>query len=164
MKNRDVANLWKRGIFNTIVFLSHVERWNVTWLAKDQWEEEAPACMEVSQILCSSKSLMDQITIKTPNHNFCLYWCLIDFIDWRYSQSCWYFRPLLWTSAPLSFSLVHLLPSPLSCMNKYLIQCVTGRGGGDGIGLCGEHLQELYTVYLTRFRTYKIASRPQTKI
>jgi hypothetical protein len=22
-----------------------------------------------------------------------LYWCLIEFIDWRYSQSCWYFRP-----------------------------------------------------------------------
>jgi hypothetical protein len=23
----------------------------------------------------------------------CLYWCLIEFIDWRYGQSCWYFRP-----------------------------------------------------------------------
>ncbi len=29
-----------------------------------------------------------------------------------------------------------------------------------GIGLCGEHIQELYTVYLTRFRTYKIALPP----
>jgi hypothetical protein len=29
-----------------------------------------------------------------------LYWYLIEFIDWRYSQLCWYFRPLLWTSAP----------------------------------------------------------------
>ncbi len=38
--------------------------------------------------------------------------CIIEFIDWRYSQSCWYFRPLLWTSAPLSFSLVHLPPPP----------------------------------------------------
>jgi hypothetical protein len=25
---------------------------------------------------------------------------------------------------------------------------------GDGIGLCGEIIQELYIVYLTRFRTY----------
>ncbi len=38
---------------------------------------------------------MDQITVKTPNPKCSLYWCLIEFIDWRYSQSCWYFRPLL---------------------------------------------------------------------
>jgi hypothetical protein len=24
-----------------------------------------------------------------------LYWCLIEFLDWRYSQLCLYFRPLL---------------------------------------------------------------------
>jgi hypothetical protein len=36
---------------------------------------------------------MDQI-IKTPNSKCRLYWCLIELIDWRYSQSCWYFRPL----------------------------------------------------------------------
>ncbi len=30
-----------------------------------------------------------------------LYWCSTEFIDWRYSQSCWYFRPLLGTVAPL---------------------------------------------------------------
>jgi hypothetical protein len=29
--------------------------------------------------------------------------------------------------------------------------------------LCGEHKKKLYTVYLTRFRTYKIALPPQTK-
>ncbi len=39
--------------------------------------------------------LIDQITIKTPDPKCRLYWCLIEFIDWRYSQSCWYFRPLL---------------------------------------------------------------------
>ncbi len=50
---------------------------------------------------------MDQITIKTQNCKCRLYWCLLEFIDWSYSQSCWYFRPLLWTSAPLTFSLVH---------------------------------------------------------
>ncbi len=51
---------------------------------------------------------MEQITIKTPNRKCRLYWCLIGFIVWRYSQSCWYFRPLLLTSAseaqPLFFS------------------------------------------------------------
>ncbi len=57
---------------------------------------------------------MDQITIKTPNPKCRLYWCLIGFIDWRYSQSCWYyyFRPLLWTSASLTFSLFEPLPPP----------------------------------------------------
>ncbi len=34
-------------------------------------------------------------TIKTPNPKCRLYWCLIEFIDWRYSLSCWFFRPLL---------------------------------------------------------------------
>ncbi len=35
---------------------------------------------------------------KTPNPKCRLYLCLIEFKDWRYSQSCLYFRPLLWTS------------------------------------------------------------------
>ncbi len=30
-----------------------------------------------------------------------LYWSLIEFIDWRYNQSCWYFDPALWTIAPV---------------------------------------------------------------
>jgi hypothetical protein len=44
---------------------------------------------------------MDQGTIETQNPKCRLYWCLIEFIDWRYSQSCWYFRPLLCTVATL---------------------------------------------------------------
>ncbi len=31
------------------------------------------------------------------------------------------------------------------------------------MGLCGEHIQEKYTVYLNKFGTYKIALPPQTK-
>ncbi len=64
---------------------------------------------------------MDQTTIKTTNPKCRHYWCLIEFIDWRYSQ-CWYFRPLLWTSAPLTFSLVHLTPPPRSITG--VIHCV----------------------------------------
>jgi hypothetical protein len=37
------------------------------------------------------RTTMDQISIKTPNPKCRLYWCLIECIDWRYSQSCWYF-------------------------------------------------------------------------
>jgi hypothetical protein len=29
---------------------------------------------------------MDQISIKTPNPKYRLYWCLIEFIDWRYRK------------------------------------------------------------------------------
>jgi hypothetical protein len=37
--------------------------------------------------------------------------------------------------APLTFSLVHLPPPPLPCVNKYrFIQCVTGWGGGGVSG------------------------------
>ncbi len=75
---------------------------------------------------------------------------LVKFIDWRYSQSCWYFRPLLWTSAPLTFSLVRLLHPlpPLPCVNMYctgvciFIQFVTG-GGGLG---CVESIYKSYTL------------------
>ncbi len=39
---------------------------------------------------------------------------------------------------------------------------LTVLGMGEGIGLCGKHIQELYTVYLNRFRNlYKIALPPQ---
>ncbi len=85
---------------------------------------------------------MDQISIKTPNPKCCHYWCLIEFIDWRYSQSCWYFRPLLWTSAPLTFPLVHL-PPPLPCVNKYRVTCipwVCNRVGGDSRPHTDKHL------------------------
>ncbi len=46
---------------------------------------------------------MDQMTIKTPKPKYRLYWCLLEFIDWRYSQSMFgYFQSLLWTGAPLT--------------------------------------------------------------
>ncbi len=51
--------------------------------------------------LISSQALglhsMVQLAIKTPNPKCCLYWCSIELIDWRFSQSCWYFRPALLT-------------------------------------------------------------------
>ncbi len=60
-----------------------------------------------------------------------LYWCLIDLIAWRYSQSCWYFRPLLWASVPLTFSVVHLPPPPPPWVKKYMGTCKVKGGGGD---------------------------------
>ncbi len=75
---------------------------------------------------------MDQITVKTPNPKCRLHCCLIEFIDWRYSQSCWYFWPLLWSSAPLSFSLVDLPPPP-PCVNSIYTVCNRGEGGWNQV-------------------------------
>jgi hypothetical protein len=72
-------------------------------------------------------------TIKTPNPNYSLYWYLIEFIDWRYSQSCWYFRPALWTFVPLTLSLVSSFPPPpLPDVNKYTVYtyCIQFVRGG----------------------------------
>jgi hypothetical protein len=63
---------------------------------------------------------------------------LSEFIDSRYSQSCWYLDPSLWTVAPLTFSLVQLSPPSPVPVNKYTvlyctsIQCVGWGGGGTG--------------------------------
>ncbi len=97
-----------------------------------------------------------------------LYWCLIEFIDWRYSQSCWYFWPSLWTIALLTFSLVHSPPLPWVKAQYMQTVCsweeVGGGGVVDSLSCVRDHiLQEFYTMYLTRFRTYKIALPPQTK-
>jgi hypothetical protein len=77
--------------------------------------------------------IMDQISIKTPNPKCRLYWCLIEFMDWRYSQTP--FRPLLWTSAPLTFSLVPppppLFPVWISTGVCIHTACKMG-GGGSG--------------------------------
>ncbi len=53
---------------------------------------------------------MDLVITKTSNPKCRLYWCLIEFLYWRYSQSCCYFRPALWTTAPITFSLVSSPP------------------------------------------------------
>jgi hypothetical protein len=82
---------------------------------------------------------------------------LLEFIDWRYSQSCWYV-PL----TPLWFFISRTPPPPLySIVNT---DSVWLGGGGGVLSPVGDHiLQEFNTLYLTRFRTYKIARPPQTK-
>jgi hypothetical protein len=96
--------------------------------------------------------------------------CLTDFIDWRYTHS-WFvlFDPAcellppwtkelyLCTVAPLQYLLSDLLPPPPFA--------IYSKGGGGVLKCTVDHiLQEFYTQFLTRFRTYKIASPPQTKL
>jgi hypothetical protein len=65
----------------------------------------------------------------------------------------------------LSGSLVH--PPPLPEVKVQYIQAVWGRegvGGGGVMSCVGNHiLQESNTLFLTRFRTYKIAFPPPNK-
>jgi hypothetical protein len=64
-----------------------------------------------------------------------LYWRLVEFIEWRYSQSCWYFRPnfeyycpsnLLTGSSPPCPT----PPPPLPKVKAQNIQTVAGIGEG----------------------------------
>jgi hypothetical protein len=47
--------------------------------------------------LISSKGVLRAVhglnNYKDTNPKCRLYWCLREFIDWRFSQSCWHFRP-----------------------------------------------------------------------
>jgi hypothetical protein len=103
--------------------------------------------------------------------------CLTDFIDWRYIHSWFVFLTQLVNCCPhggrnhtcvlLSLYLLSDLP-PFPKLNVQYIQtvCVAVGGGGWGMSNCVvDHiLQEFHTLFLTRFRTYKIASPPQTKM
>jgi hypothetical protein len=102
--------------------------------------------------------------------------CVTDFIDWRYIHSWFVFstqlvlppwkKELYFTCVLLplycTFSLTSF-PLPPFPMYSIYRQCVTV---GRGVLKCTvDHiLQESYTLFLTRFRTYKITSPPLTKM
>ncbi len=75
---------------------------------------------------------------------------------WIYSQSCRYFRP--------SF-VVHLPhPSPFSKVKVQYIQTLCGLEGAGTVELCWRpYTAKFNTLFLIRFKTYKIATPPQTK-
>jgi hypothetical protein len=116
-----------------------VEARDAMILRSDSWSGDisccifwCPASLPLSLFL-SVPYPMDQKSVKTPNPKWRLHWCLIEFIDWRYSQSCWYFRPLVWTSAPLTFSLVHISPFPVWISTWAYIHTVCNRGEEGGV-------------------------------
>ncbi len=71
---------------------------------------------------------MDLLTL--PNPKCRLYWCLVEFIDWRYSQACWYFDPAVRTITA-TYNLLSGSPPPTLPLPK-----VTLGGGGGGVELC----------------------------
>ncbi len=63
-----------------------------------------------------------------------------------------------------TFSLTSF-PLPYFPMYSIYRQCVTVGGGWGGVEMyCGQYSAGVYTLFLTRFRTYKIASPPLTKM
>jgi hypothetical protein len=57
-----------------------------------------------------------------------LYWYLIEFIDWRYYQSCfWYFRPNF---------LIHSPPSPAPSQSPNTVYKKSTYVAGEGVKLC----------------------------
>ena len=98
-------------------------------------------------------------------------------MDWRYIHSWLVFSTQLVNCCPHGrrnytcvllplYCTFSLTSSPLPPFPLYSIyrQCVTVGGGGVLECPVDHILQEFYTVFLTRFRTYKIASPPQTKM
>ncbi len=91
-------------------------------------------------ILYANNPSIDQITVKTPNTKSRLYWCLnrVYRLEIQSVMLGWYiFSPLLWTSAPLTFSQIHpppLLPFPEWIITGECLYTVCNRkGGGDRV-------------------------------
>jgi hypothetical protein len=84
------------------------------------------------------------------------------FIDWRYSLSCWYLRPSFVNCCHSNLLSGSPLPLPLSqSQSTVFTDSVWLGGGGLMLSCVGDHiLYEFNTLYLTRFRTYKIALPP----
>ncbi len=76
--------------------------------------------------MCSRLSAfhVDEGTIKTPNTKCRPFWCLIEFIDWRCSQSCWCFGP---SCKLLPLYLISDLPHPYPpCQSKHTVYTDSG--------------------------------------
>ncbi len=74
-------------------------RWTCVWTATVRSTSTPPSSLWSAPHSISWQEWIQhaihQIAKKTPTPKCRLYLCLIWFIDWRYSQSCWYFRLLL---------------------------------------------------------------------
>ncbi len=103
--------------------------------------------------------------------------CLTDFIVWRYIHSVvcifnpacellspWMKELYLCTVAPLLYLLSDLLPPPPFPIVQLYADSVWLWGGGGAGGMLNGAVDHILQEFLTRFRTYKIATPPQTKM
>ncbi len=154
---------------------------SLTFLFSISENASLPACFEYV-------IHMDEWTTKKPNPKCRLFYkidlltdfaavCLTDFIDWRYINSWLVFSTQLVNCCPHGrrnytcvllplYLFSNLPPPPLPKLNVQLYTDwgLWGEGGGILNRVVDHILQEFYTMFLTRFRTYKIASPPLTKM
>ncbi len=87
--------LWKINVIIIIIIIInklHLSSLQIIGLIKFILDEKFFIDLKVGQILDAVDGpvfppCMDQVSIKKPNPKSCrLYWCFIEFIDWRYSQ------------------------------------------------------------------------------
>jgi hypothetical protein len=93
--------------------------------------------------------------------------CLTDFRDWKYIHSWLVFLTQLGNCYPHERRNYTTPPLPLPKVNVQYIQTVCGWGGPGWVVfncVLDHNLQEFNTLFLTRFRTYKITTPPETKI
>ncbi len=126
---------------------------------------------------------MDELTIKTPNPksrlSFTIYLltdfaalCLTDFIDWRYIHTWLVFSTQLVNCCSherRNYTCVLLLLYLLSDLPKLNVQYIHTDSvwlwRGRVLNCAVDHiLHEFYTLFKAIFRTYKIASPPQSKM
>ncbi len=106
---------------------------------------------------------------KEPNPKCRLYWYLIEFMNWRSSQSCRYskyFQPHLWNIAPSNIITGSPPPHP-PCVNKYRsIPCITiytvYKGGGESGCVWRAYTGVIHCVF-DQIPNLQIGLPPQTK-
>ncbi len=136
----------------------------------------------ITDPICKPACLLDNLFVKVYNHRLINYkypktkfhhlknWpvkglCrrfLSEFIDWTYCKSCWYFRPSF-VNCCLSNLLSSSPPPPSLCQSTVYSDSVWLGGGGGWWVLLESIFCRSLTIYLTTFKTYKIARTPQTK-
>jgi hypothetical protein len=107
---------------------------------------------------------MDEGTIKTPSPKRRLYWCLIVY-RLEIQSVMLVFSTSLVNCCPSTFFLTSPTSPPSQSKRTIYTASVWLWGGGWGVLSCVvDHiLQEFNSLFLTRFRTYKIATPPQTE-
>ncbi len=97
MTKKKLYKLWRRfhRQANSKKISFEVDNYRFSWmnsLLSISWLAGERAVVRVNGNYPAHYSKVSYIhgpnTIKTPNPEWRLYWCLIEFIDWKYSQSC----------------------------------------------------------------------------
>jgi hypothetical protein len=135
----------------------------------------APICTEYTRAHGLITHIHTKVKCRPQNILTCKRLCgrfLSEFIDWKHSQSCWYFRPSFENCCPsnlLSGSTLPPLPPSLVCLCQSTVYTdIVWLGGGGGCRVSnpvGDYfLQEFNTLYLNRYTTYKIARPPNKNL